>query len=239
MEALVNAVADKVAERMQPAMPPSSNITTATPPMPPAVTLPTTIQQPASPPIAQSSATSPGFIVQPSPLIIPAPERPNGMASDDQAAAVANRAITDLLAGESPSALVQPPPYAYARLSAPLGAHVSVSLRAKIWTNDFVQLQELLPPNLTFMQLAANTAKAKPSTRASDGKATQPAMSFADYLTAFHIYIAIRVQKYPHEAAGMLKHLEVVREMRRTFGYNMTPRSGQPCSLIQQCNGGR
>lgn len=41
----------------------------------------------------------------------------------------------------------------------------------------------------------------------------QPPLSFYEWTDAFHIYIAIYVQKYPHEAPNMLKYMSTIREL--------------------------
>jgi hypothetical protein len=82
-------------------------------------------------------------------------------------------------------------------------------LRNKIWSGQFVELAELLPPP-TFLDRDCRTR----------GKQLQtpPSIRIEDFVSVFHSFIVIRSEKFLGDAPGMLKHLETVQTMSRCFG---------------------
>ena len=93
-------------------------------------------------------------------------------------------------------------------LAVPLGAHVQEGARQKLWQNQFVELRTLLvQTDLEEERNAAGKTKSAP----------EP-FRMHDYITAFHTLMAIRVQRFPNDAAPLLKHLETVRELAASYG---------------------
>lgn len=115
----------------------------------------------------------------------------------------ANLALRALL-GES--ALSASPAVAPTRLSTPLGAHVSPSLKGKITSGQFVDLPLLLPQ---YSHLEDQSERKNPR--------AMPRLSFLEFTSAFHIFIAMRVEAHPQEAAGLLKHLETVQKLNSLY----------------------
>ena len=110
--------------------------------------------------------------------------------------------------GECPQAGYLPNPVTF--LSSPLGVHVPPTLREKIWRGEFVELAKLLPANSTAVDdaLESKTARKQPP----------PPLSIADFMSAFHTLVAIRTERFPAEAPGMLKHADTVQQMHTMFG---------------------
>ena len=107
--------------------------------------------------------------------------------------------------GESPNGFA--PPGGFVPISAPLGVHVALQIKEKIWRNEFVDIASLLPPSLLADQQADAAV-----TRTSAAKRTLPSpISHADYITALLTLASIRAERMPQDAVGLLKHIETVR----------------------------
>ena len=127
-----------------------------------------------------------------------------GVAPTAPSVDAANLAVRQLL-GES----VVPHDKTPLPLSCHLGIHVPVRLRERIWAGQFLELAILLPENTPTDEEESDSNK----------KQTKklPPLSFEDFQSAFHIYVAIRSSKFPADAAGMLKHMQTVHELHKSF----------------------
>lgn len=130
-------------------------------------------------------------------LTTPAPVQAE--LSNIELPAPASMAASSLL-GELPSS-----PNEVALLSAPLGVHVAPEVRQKILQGKFVELHLLLP----------NKPMDNPK---SDVKQARPNLSIGEFMTGFHTLAAIRTEKFPLEAPGLLKHAETVHQLHLAFG---------------------
>ena len=131
-------------------------------------------------------------------------------ASTQVASAPATALINDAalqMLGESYAHAAPPAP-----LSTPPGAHVSASVRAKIWGGHYVAMTELRPPTDTLFSSASSQRSS------TSAKATPPSISISEFLSLFNTFIAIRVERHPHEAPGLLKHVETLKSLHRMFG---------------------
>ena len=129
-----------------------------------------------------------------------------GVTQPTSSAAAANNAILNLL-GESPNAPPNPSVYT---LSSPLGIYVPLRLKERIWAGQFVDLALLLPGNVSLEDDEVDAKKAK-------DKKIMP-LTMPQLVSAFHVLIAIRTERHPHDAPGMLKHLDTVQEIHKMFG---------------------
>jgi hypothetical protein len=94
--------------------------------------------------------------------------------------------------------------------SAPLGSHVPQHLREKIHAGVFVELACLLPDYAMAFDFDGEPRRQK--------QRSLPSLNFFDFTSAFLILTAIRCERFPSEAGDMLKHLETVRAMHKTYG---------------------
>lgn len=195
LTAFLDVVVDRVTERLTGLAPP--------PTAPAASLTPVPALTPHAPPPELHVPPHVSSLPPPTPTLPPA------------APSIVNQALSQLL-GECPNAgTPHPGPSMPLRLSAPLGSHVNVALRSKIWCGEFIELSQLLPPtNASTPSTRTYAHSGKP--KASEHSAT--AMPFTDFITAFHIFIAVRIERHPQDAAGLLKHLEAVRDMQKSFG---------------------
>ncbi|ELU11268.1 hypothetical protein CAPTEDRAFT_213936, partial [Capitella teleta] len=89
--------------------------------------------------------------------------------------------------------------------SSLLGVHVALEVRQKILQGKFVELHLLLP----------NKPMDNPK---SDVKQARPNLSIGEFMTGFHTLAAIRTEKFPLEAPGLLKHAKTVHQLHLAFG---------------------
>lgn len=101
----------------------------------------------------------------------------------------------------------------------PLGYGVSQANKIKIWTNQFVDFYELLYPS------KANTLSALGFKQSDDGTSlylkadkSKGLHTISEWNSAFSIFMAVYLQKYPLDAQKLLKHAENVRQIAREGG---------------------
>ena len=169
--------------------------------------------------IAPPSSLATSSIAHPSSLATSVAGPATSVAPTHTPSATANAALQALL-GESNS------PSAPMRISTPLGAHVPVHRRERIWKGQFVELALLLPAYASFEEEEGDEKDKKRARKL-------PPLTIDDYSSAFHNFMSIRIMQHPQDACGMLKHLETVRKMNESFGheawtyYNRNFRLGQ------------
>ena len=98
----------------------------------------------------------------------------------------------------------------------PLGAHVPQKTKEKIWADDYIDLRSLLSTEVDTdpwsITLAPSTIIMR-SNQTNQNNSKKPPLSFLEWTEAFHIYMAIYVEKYPDESKHMLKYMSTVREI--------------------------
>lgn len=117
----------------------------------------------------------------------------------------------------------QPPPVAgvvpmtnIVSYNLSLGALVSDKVKQAIWNNEFVEMSLLLPKH--------SIPEDDTLVLHEDGKLAiktkQPnkLLTIGQWLTAFHVFIDIYVQKLPAEISGLLAYINLVRDLERAYG---------------------
>ncbi|EDO40678.1 predicted protein [Nematostella vectensis] len=102
-----------------------------------------------------------------------------------------------------------------------LTCRVSDRIKAKIWANEYVNLNQLLvvSPEETKLRLSIDTEGENPGLLCLDPvHSKKKASSLHEWVTAFNIYIAVFVSKEPTAASGLLKYSEVVRDIASRGG---------------------
>ena len=103
----------------------------------------------------------------------------------------------------------------------PLGAHISQRVKEKIWNNEFMNLADLLP-KLDFEDPWSVTLGPSLITMSKQSSKSRGPLSFYEWNEAFHIYMAIYIERFPSEAPNMLKYMSIVKdayEMRGTLAF--------------------
>ncbi|KAK3107514.1 hypothetical protein FSP39_016300 [Pinctada imbricata] len=97
----------------------------------------------------------------------------------------------------------------------PLGNNIPLRLKQKIWNEQFVDFKSLLPNNKETniaIQIENN------SISFNNQHTSQASLSLHQWTNAFFIFIAIYVEKKPHECNNLLKYGFTVRELGSTHG---------------------
>ena len=93
----------------------------------------------------------------------------------------------------------------------------SAQNKTKIRANNYIELRSLLSTKIRSdpwpITLAPSTITMRSNHNNSQHNSKKPPLSFHEWTEAFHIYTAIYVQKYPHEASNMLKYMSTIREL--------------------------
>jgi hypothetical protein len=103
----------------------------------------------------------------------------------------------------------------------PLGAHISQRIKEKIWNNEFMNLADLLP-KLDFEDPWSVTLGPSLITMSKQSSKSRGPLTFYEWNEAFHIYMAIYIERFPSEAPNMLKYMSIVKdayEMRGTQAF--------------------
>ena len=85
----------------------------------------------------------------------------------------------------------------------PIGPHVSLDLKNQIWEHKSVDMAHLLPSSLRQKQPPHLTTK-------------QPKLEIYNidqWTSAFIFYVAIYAERYPSDTPGLMKHMEIVRDL--------------------------
>lgn len=96
---------------------------------------------------------------------------------------------------------------------SPLGFHLPLAVKEKIWKGEFLDLLSLLPIAKDFI--------IKTDKRYEDGAvdSRRPiSRSFFNWLQAFCIFSAIMGEKHPEKCPGLFQHLEHIPEAYKSFG---------------------
>ncbi|KAK3107318.1 hypothetical protein FSP39_011751 [Pinctada imbricata] len=94
----------------------------------------------------------------------------------------------------------------------PLGAEVSQKIKAKIWEDEYLDLRVLLPnqhEDPISVTIESHVINFKQGTK------SKSQLSIYQWTDAFHIFTCIYLEKYPNEAANLLKYCSIVRDVHK------------------------
>lgn len=126
----------------------------------------------------------------------------------------AGRVTNELIGNDSQSESTEIMPATAAQLPQPLGLHVDLTLKTKIWSNQFVDLCLLLSRRTTQsynIQLQDNQLTMVPKKKVFQ-------LNIEQWNQAFTIYMSIYVEKFPNQAANMLQYIGHIQEMAQESG---------------------
>jgi len=107
----------------------------------------------------------------------------------------------------------------YMHQAVPLGATISEIFKRQIWANDFIELGKLLPESIEKTLKPKTLQVESLSNPVLTLKEQDNTITSLDlWLTAFSIYMSIYIEKHPGSVSGMLKYMEVVREIAKRKG---------------------
>ena len=84
-----------------------------------------------------------------------------------------------------------------------IGPYVSDKIKEQIWANQYFDLATLLPPPQT----------SKPQNQESKANNTPFIHTPDQWTTAFIVFVAIYSEKFPNQTPGLMKHMEIVRDL--------------------------
>ena len=103
--------------------------------------------------------------------------------------------------------------------SFPIDAHVTDSLKQKIWSNEFIELSQLLKGNSEpeHFNITMSSGSGVPSLCLLPKK-RQGISSIDQWNTAFTIFMSVYLTKFPLEAKAILKYSETVNVLQKKGG---------------------
>ncbi|XP_048247030.1 uncharacterized protein LOC125377488 [Haliotis rufescens] len=99
--------------------------------------------------------------------------------------------------------------------SIPLGFGVGDKLKAKIWQNEFIEISSLLSGDTHDQNLTINVNGQSVNVSDSSKKMF---LSIDKWVSAFHIFMSVHIQKYPEDVQVMLKYVSTIRELAQKGG---------------------
>jgi hypothetical protein len=104
----------------------------------------------------------------------------------------------------------------YSTMSDALGNTVPIRVKEKIWRNQYVELGDLINPKYTDSYSVAWVPSASGSKMSMfpDSK-SRSIKDIYRWTSAFHVYVAIYAERYPHETPALMKYAERVRDLAR------------------------
>lgn len=97
---------------------------------------------------------------------------------------------------------------------SPLGFHLSLTIKEKIWIQEYVDILSLLPSTKEVLK-----SEKKSDDKDDERKRVAP-KSFYNWVQAFSIYSSVLGEKHPHLCSGLFRHLESISEAHKNFGGN-------------------
>jgi hypothetical protein len=102
-------------------------------------------------------------------------------------------------------------PSPFNSVASPLGAHIPQTLKDKIWNNEFVPFNKLLPQeprseNQNQLVFEEGVFVLKPK------HAEKKIANFLQWLDAFLVYASIYVQKHPSQAIPLLRYISTMKK---------------------------
>ena len=95
-----------------------------------------------------------------------------------------------------------------------MGASVSQSLKAKIWSNEFIDLRTVL----TFKEDPLSVTISSGVINLNQESKFKTPISIGQWTDAFLVFSAIYLEKYPNDDPHLLKYCHMVRELQRLYG---------------------
>lgn len=133
--------------------------------------------------------------------------------SDYEVDRLASETVADLMAGKAEN---RGSGLTFTPASCPLGAAVNAKLKAKIWSDQYVDLAQLLPSDKEdTYTVTVSKQGGRPNFAVSPAGRPKSIANIDQWTDAFAIYAAIRVERSPNEAGGLLKYLSTVRQLSR------------------------
>lgn len=103
----------------------------------------------------------------------------------------------------------------FVSMARPLGLGVDPKIKGKIWANQFVELQCLLPSKKNEKFEVVDNGDGFMKLKKSNSGSIK---SFDRWLEAFHTFVAIYSSKFPHETANLMKHATIVQRLSKQAG---------------------
>lgn len=101
----------------------------------------------------------------------------------------------------------------------PLGSHVPLKIKEKIWNNDFIDIGSLLPKNINIETWSVTFSSNEVTVNTKQNNTKQKHInSFTDWIEAFNIFMAIFIQRFPDQAPFMLKYISIIKEIHDLRG---------------------
>ena len=142
---------------------------------------------------------------------------PEDMASSVVQQSVANAANS--LTGLAVQAPLEMPGQLFQSARLPVEARVSEKLRAKIWSNEYIDFGSPLtnPAFENQYRLTFQGADSGPVPSLCLEPVSKPTckklQSVESWLNSFHVFVAIYTKKFPHEAPALMKYREIIQDL--------------------------
>ena len=158
-----------------------------------------------------------------------APSQETQSSPDQSEANIVNTSLAEITQGTPSSSenvvtLDEPgldspaPKQMFSRVCVSLSSRVSSKVKAKIWSNEYLDFG-------TILSFSPNNQKYSLSLASSDGEPTRPYLTLEpsqpvkkiqtinQWLSAFNIFVAIYSEKLPTDTPKMMKYFEIVRDI--------------------------
>ena len=128
-----------------------------------------------------------------------------------------------------------------------LSALVPDKIKSQIWDRkyvDFFQLYLIQSRGKNKQDFAVNISNQGPSTvvKVQPKQLQGTELTIGQWLTAFHCYMDVYIQKFPNEVSGLLAYTNLIRDLERSCGqqtFNFYDRSFRSHRQTQNFHGGR
>lgn len=130
-------------------------------------------------------------------------------------------AVTDTISsllGTSTQPVVQYPNQNFSTMGDPLGSTIPMRVKEKIWSNQFVELGDLLNPKFAdsySLSLSQGQGGGGAKVALIPDSKSRPIHEIERWTSAFHIYASVYMEKFPLEGPGLMKYAERVRDLAR------------------------
>ena len=158
-----------------------------------------------------------------------APSQETQSSTDQSVANIVNTSLAEITQGtpsrsENVVTLDEPgldspaPKQIFSSVAVSLSSRVSSKVKAKIWSNEYLDFGTLL-------SFSPNNQKYSLSLASSDGETTRPHLTLEpsqpvkkiqtinQWLSAFNIFVAIYSEKLPTDTPKLMKYCEIVRDI--------------------------
>ena len=140
---------------------------------------------------------------------------------------VSNEDVTEILSADkdihATDAGIQQPilpprvnaPTALSSYNLHLSALVTDKLKNKIWNNEFVEFSNL---NMHFTQQEEVSVQVAGTNISINKPKEMKQLSIGQWLTAFHTFMDVYIQRYPDDMSGLLYYCNLIRDLDRAYG---------------------